>query len=228
VFGLYGLLTAAIVYGYLRKPRLPWSMLAVKRLAAGAALFLLYNLFSDALTTACELAGFGVGLLTGLSLGRRTERKPRAQRSVLVPACVVSIALAVALPLRGTTDARPAIARIAVVETWTSLEYAKAVNEFTQGRLPQKALGQVIQTKILPALDADRTRVNALRGVPREQKPLVATAKEYFELREASWKRRLEGLKASSMKILREADRTEREALDQYDRLRREAGVPTT
>ena len=102
------------------------------------------------------------------------------------------------------------------------------MNEFTQGRLPQKELGKVIQTKILPALTADRTRVDGLKGVPREQRPLVATAKEYFELREASWKRRLEGLKASNVKILRDADRTEREALDQYDRLRREAGVPTT
>src|SRR3954452_46030 len=32
VFGLYGLLLAVIVYGYLRKPRLPWSPLAWRRL----------------------------------------------------------------------------------------------------------------------------------------------------------------------------------------------------
>ena len=228
IFGLYGLLIAVAVYGYLRKPRLPFSMLAVKRLGAGAALFLLYNYFSDDLPWVCELAGLGTGLLMGLSLARRIMvQKVRTQRAILAPAMAVLIAFAVALPLRGTTDARPAIARIAVVETWTALEYARAVNEFTQGRLPQKELGKVIQTKILPALTADRTRVDGLKGVPREQRPLVATAKEYFELREASWKRRLEGLKASNMKILREADRTEREALDQYDRLRREAGVPT-
>ena len=229
IFGLYGLLIAVIVYGYLRKPRLPWSPLALKRLAAGAIPFLLYNLFSDDLPRVCELAGLGTGMLMGLSLARRIMvQKVRTQRAVLAPALAVMIALVLALPLRGTIDARPAIARIAVVETWTALEYAKAVNEFTQGRLPQKALGQVIQSKILPALTADRTRVDGLRGIPREQRPLVDTAKEYFDLREASWRRRLEGLKVSSVKILRDADRTEREALDQYDRLRREAGVPTS
>ena len=71
IFGLYGLLIAVVVYGYLRKPRLPWSMLAVKRLAAGAVPFLLYNYFSDDLPRVCELAGLATGMLMGLSLARR-------------------------------------------------------------------------------------------------------------------------------------------------------------
>jgi membrane associated rhomboid family serine protease len=227
VFGLYGLVLAVLVYGYVRNPRLPVSRIAAKRLAAGAAVFLLYNLLTDYLGTQSELAGLATGLVAGLVLARGvTERKARLHLTVPITAGAALLALAVALPMRGTIDARPAIQRIADVESHTASEYAKAVASFTQGRLSAKALAQVIQRNILPALEADRTRVNALRGVPREQTSLVTTAKEYFELREASWRRRIDGILASSVKILRDADQTERTALDAFARLQNEVAAP--
>src|SRR5262245_58947539 len=68
VCGLYGLLVAVAVFGYLRKPRLPWSELTAKRLAVGAALFFLYNLLSDDVPRVCELAGLATGLVSGTVL----------------------------------------------------------------------------------------------------------------------------------------------------------------
>jgi membrane associated rhomboid family serine protease len=223
VFGLIGLLIAVLVYGYARAPRLPVSRLAANRLAAGCGLFVIYNLLTDSLVTASELAGFATGLSLGLFVsGTVKERQPAAPRSALVAASTVAIALLLAFPFRGTIDARPDLVRIRDVESKTALEYAQAVDSFTRGRLSSKALADLIQRSILPALQADRARLDKLQGVPREQTRLVAAAKVYFDMREASWRRRLQGLQASSLKLLRDADLAERAALQQFDRLQSE------
>jgi membrane associated rhomboid family serine protease len=217
VFGLYGLLISALVYAYLRKPRLPWSSPIFKGLAVGAAPFVLYNLLTDPVGTPSELAGLATGLFAGLVLARRVVvGKPRVRRAVLVPATVAIVALVSAVPLRGTSDAHPAIAQIAAVESRTTVEYGKAVTEFAQGRKSAKALAKVIDKTILPALQADRGRIEALRGVPAEQRPLVEAARKYFKLREDSWRRRQAGLLAANDTILREANETERAALDAF------------
>jgi membrane associated rhomboid family serine protease len=229
VLGLYGLLVAVVVYGYLRKPRLPWSSLAAKRVAIGAVPFLLYNVFTNHLSTVGELAGLGTGLLLGLSLARRTvSRKPRVQRAILVPATVSVIAFAIATPLRGTVDARPAIERVALVETWTALEYAKGAYEVSQGKRSQKGLAQLIDKTIVPALEKDRARIEAMGRVPREQQELVEATRDYFTLREHSWRRRQAAVATSSAKTQREADDAERLALSAFDRIQRILGTRQT
>ncbi|HEY2432027.1 MAG TPA: rhomboid family intramembrane serine protease [Vicinamibacterales bacterium] len=225
VFGAIGLLLAAMVYGYLRQPRLPFSAVAVKRIGAGTALFLIVAASTSQLTAAAAFSALSTGLAIGVVVaGGVVQARARPGRSLAVSAAVAGLAFALALPLRGTIDARPAIARIADVEARTSSDYAKAVNAYTQGRLNARALAQLIEKNILPALDADRARVEGLRGVPREQAPMVATAREYFELRDASWRRRVDGLRGSSMTALRDADRAERAALDAYGRLQLTGG----
>jgi rhomboid protease GluP len=220
ICGLYGLLIAVLVYGYLRPPRLPHSPLAFTRLAVGAGPFLVYNLLTDHVGLASELAGLGTGLLAGLLLARRVMvQTPRPRRAVLVPVSVAMVALVTAVPLRGTIDARPAIAQIAVVESRTSVEYGRAITEFSQGRKSAKGLAKVIDKTILPALQADRARIEALRGVPAEQQPLVDAARNYFKLREDSWRQRQAGLLARSEKILREANESERAALGAFGRV---------
>jgi len=226
IFGLIGLLIAVAIYGYTREPRLPFSLFFAKRLGVGLAIFLLYNVLSDDLPMISEFAGLTTGLVAGVVIARGVvEEKPAVLRSAFVGAVAVVIALVAALPFRGTIDARPEIARIVEVETRTHSEYAKAVEGYTKGRLSAKELAQIIQRNILPALHADRERIEALRGVPSEQAKLVATAKQYFDLRESSWRRRLEGLQGSSMKTLRDADRVERSALDAFEQLQRDAAA---
>lgn len=226
VCGLFGLLLASLVYGYARAPRLPVSPLAAKRIAAGAVVFLVLAQMANNADAASNFAGLAVGVIAGLvCCGDIVNRKPRMLQSLAVPTAVAALAFAATLPLRGTIDARPMLASIAEVETRTAADYAKAVDAYTHGRLNAKALAQLIERTILPALAADRTRVEALRGVPREQAGLVADARQYFELREVSWRRRISALRGSNMKLLREADGTERAALDAFDRLQRGAST---
>ena len=56
--------------------------------------------------------------------------------------------------------------------------------------------------------------------MPREQAPLVAAANEYFTLREESWRRRSEALHKRNMKMLRDAELSERAALDAFQKMR--------
>ena len=228
VFGLIGLLLAVIFYGYASAPRMPLSQIAVNRIAVGCGVFLLYNLVTDALGTTAEMMGFFTGLALGLVVARGVrEEQPPPLRAGIVSASAMVITLVLALSFSGTIDARPELARIREVESRTALEYAQAVDSFTRGRMSAKALADVIQLKVLPDLKADRQRVEKLHGVPREQTRLVSAAQTYFDMREASWQRRIQGLLASNMKILRDADRSERAALDLFDRLQQEiAALP--
>ena len=215
VFGLYGLLFASLVSTIVRRPEVPIPLSAAKRIAAGAAPFFLYNLLTDHLSTAAELVALGSGLSAGLVIARGVSReKPAMIRAVIVLAATAVIALATAVPLRGIIDVRPEIARVAVVEERTATAYDAAVEEFKLGRLPAKKLAQLIDRTIIPDLQGVRTRLAALRGVPREQAPLVAAAERYLTLREQSWRRRVEGLLRANINMLREAERTERAALD--------------
>lgn len=215
VFGMYGLLAPTAFWAMRAEPRVAVPAIVAKRMAAGAAFFFLYNLATADLCTASELAGLGVGLVGGLMFARGVAReKPARQRAVMAPAMAIGIAVLAAVPLRGIVDARPELARVAQVEERTTAIYDAAVAKFTRGTIPAKTLAQLIDRTIIPALQADRARLTGLRGVAREQVPLVAAATQYFELREQSWRRRAEGLSKSNMGMLREADRAEQAALE--------------
>lgn len=221
LFGIYGLLLASLVWGIVSPPAVPVPLITVKRLAAAAVPFFLYNLATDHLGTASELAGLGTGFVGGLVVARGvTREKPAVRRAALLMAATALIVVWAAVPLRGIVDFRPEVARIAAVEERTAGAYDEAVAKFTRGRLPAKGLVQLIDRTIIPELQAVRARVIALRGVPREQVPLVAAAEEYFQLREQSWRRRAEGLLRSNMDMLREAEQTERTALEAFRRMR--------
>jgi hypothetical protein len=192
-----------------------------KRIAIAAVPFLLYNLVTDSLGTASELAGLGTGVVVGLVIARRVSHEKPALRPVAaVMAAAVLIAAAAAFPWRGLIDVRPEIARLVAIEERTAGVYDAAVVKFTGGRLPARALAQLIDRTILPELQASRARLQALRGVPTEQVPFVAAASEYLRLRDQSWRRRSEALIQSNMKMLRDADQTERAALDAFQRMR--------
>jgi membrane associated rhomboid family serine protease len=221
ILGIYGLLLASLIWGLVSPSGVPVPWMLVKRVAAAAVPFFLYNLATDRLGTVSALTGFGTGLLGGLMVCRGvTREKPAVRRAALWMAVTVSFAAAAAAPLRGIIDFRPEVARIAAVEERTAASYDEAVARFRLGRVPAKVLVQLIDRTIVPELQAVRARVSALRGVPAEQAPLAAAAEEYLQLREASWRRRAEGLLKSNGVILREADRTELAALAALRRMR--------
>jgi membrane associated rhomboid family serine protease len=221
IFGIYGLLLVSVGWALIDRPAVPIPLMTAKRIAVGAVPFLLYNLVTDDLGTASELAGLGTGVVVGLAIARRvSHEKPALRRVAVVMAAAVLIAVAAAFPWRGLMDVRPEIARLVAIEERTAGVYDAAVVKFTGGRLPARALAQLIDRTILPEFQANRTRLQGLRGVPPEQVPLVAAANEYLRLRDQSWRRRSEALIQSNMKMLRDADQAERAALDAFQRMR--------
>jgi membrane associated rhomboid family serine protease len=221
LFGIFGLLAATAVCGCLREPRLPVSLNALTRIAAGTAVCVAYNLMTDRLGTPSELAGLCTGLAAGLLLTPGVAvQKPALRRAAGVVAATALIAIGGSVPLLGIIDARPELARIVAAEERTAGAYSAAVETFKRGTLSAKALARVIDATIIPVLTADRARLEALRGVPHDQALLVAAARRYFELRERSWRRRAEGLLKANMGMLREAEKLERSALEALEAAR--------
>lgn len=221
VFGIYGLLLAVVACGVAARVSVPVPLDVVKRLAIAAIPFLLYNLVTDDLGTAGEMAGLATGFAGGLVVARGvTREKPGLGRAAMVTMATILIAIGGAVPLRGLIDVRPELARVVDVEERTTRAYDAAVARFTLGRAPASALVQLIERTILPDLQSVHARLNELHGVPSEHAALVAAAVEYCQLREASWRRRAEALRKSSTIMLRDADRAEQSALAAFERIR--------
>jgi hypothetical protein len=94
------------------------------------------------------------------------------------------------------------------------------IPKFRNGQASTEALALVIDKKIMPELQSARARLKAIDGVPAEHKALIDGAMEYLRLREASWRIRTEGLHKKNQVTLREAERTERAALEALEPLK--------
>lgn len=220
IFGIYGLLLAVMIWVLVERPAVPVPVTTIKRVAGATVPFLLYSALTEDLGPAAELTGLGTGVVAGLIVARGvTREKPVLTRAAVLAAVSAVLAIGAALPLRGVTDFRPHLAQIAAVEERTVTTYDAAVSEFRLGRLPAKRLAQLIDRTILPDLQGVQKRVSEVRGVPREQAPMVEAANAYLRLREQSWRRRAEGLLRANLKILQDAERTERSALEAFNRL---------
>jgi hypothetical protein len=196
---------------------IPLNTLA--QLAPPALLFFLYNA-ADGLATS-ELSGLVAGFVCGLVLARHAaESKPPIYEVGAAVAATAIVVVASAVFLRGVADVRPELARVIALEDRTASTYEKAVVQFRNGALSAPALAQVIDKSIVPELQAARARLKAINGVPQEHKPLVASAEEYFRLRNESWRLRAEGLHKRNMPTLQKAERPERAALEALERIK--------
>jgi membrane associated rhomboid family serine protease len=216
VFGAYGLLLATLIWGLLRRSAVTFPLMAMIRIAPGVALFLLYHLDPSAggfarPAQAAMAVGFAAGL--GLEMGV-ADRKPPMRRIAIATAAVLAIAVVTAAPLRGLADVRPELARVVAMEDRTAGAYETAVARFRDGRMDAAALSQMIDRSIVPEVHAAQGRLTSLSGVPAEHQPLVARAGEYLRLRSESWRLRIEGLRKTNMRKLREAERVERASLE--------------
>jgi membrane associated rhomboid family serine protease len=221
LFGMYGLAVATIIWAIVPRAAGPIPWTTVKRIGVAAAVFGLYNVLTSDLSTTTELSGLLTGIAAGVVVSRGIKRrKPAIYRAGFVVAATAVIVLLCALPLRGLTDIRPEIARVVAIEDRTARTYEAAVGEFKKGWISAEALATVIERKIIPEVQAAHRRILALRGVPKEHRPIVTAANSYLQLREEAWRRRMDGLVKSKMKILREADKSERAALEALQRMR--------
>lgn len=205
IAGLYGLLVPVAVWAGYRGSDAAVPISAVRRLAPVAGVFLLFNLFAGNVPAMGEVAGFIAGLVCGGVLAIDVADRTAPVRHVAAAAAIaLVIAVLDAVPLRGMTDARPEVARVAALETTTAAEFQKRDDEFRAGRLSGRALAQVIDQSIVPELQAADTRLKALHHVPPEHQPLVQGAEEYLRLRVQSWQLRSEWLRQMSVTAVRE------------------------
>jgi membrane associated rhomboid family serine protease len=214
VFGIYGLFLASMAWALFRPSEMTIPNAALRQLAPGAVIFLLYTFITEGLVTPSMITGLTVGGICGLVLAQGvTARKPPVRRIVATLAATAGIVVLFAVPLRGVADVTAEIAQVVAVEKQTSHDYDAAIDRFKRERRHTEVLTEQI-ARIRPELKVVNARLNALVNVPAEQLWLVSGAKEYLRLRDESWRLREEGLRQSSMKLLQQADMSERAALD--------------
>jgi membrane associated rhomboid family serine protease len=217
VAGLYGLLAVVLAMNRIRQTEFSIPTIGIRRLAPLAVAFMLYCLFSTPPEIVGVLAGaaYGAVLIPGLAAAFPPIRRTGA---ALGAALVITVALA--FPLRGgIADARPAVAHVVDVERTTATAYDEAVQRFRKGRVTVEALVKMIEQTIEPELHAAALRLDTLEGVPPNQKPLVADAREFVRLRGESWRLRAEGLKKTNMRSLQQAERTERASFEALEKI---------
>jgi membrane associated rhomboid family serine protease len=228
VFSLYGLLLVVPIRNWrdaesVRIPRAVW-----KRLVPVAVLFSAYSLANDALVTSAEILGLATGFVCGLVLLWEPGEEPTEIRRITVTSgAALFIAAAAAVPLRGVTDVRPEIERLAGIETKTAKSYQAASENFKKRKITAEALAEVINGEILPELQTAQARFASLKGVPAEHRPLAEGAQQYLRLRTESWHLRAEALRKSNAATLRAASSRPASASTEHARRRVEASHQT-
>jgi membrane associated rhomboid family serine protease len=199
IVGLYGLLVACVICDAWRPTERPIPLAAAKHLAPVAAIFVLYSLFDASVSTGVECAGGAIGLVSGLVLtGRPGGRRPTRRLLQIVSASAVVLAIISAFPLRGIADVRPEIASVLAIEDRTAPIYRTAADRLSKGQINKGMVADLIELKILPELRAAGERLQALHGVPSENRQWVDDAEEYVRLRYDSWRLRAEWLHSTA------------------------------
>ena len=205
LFGLYGLMLAAVVFSWRPSTEVPEEfriaipLLVMRRVATVAVAMLLFDAFSGAVTFAAELAGLATGLATGAALLRGiTVGVPPAPRLAATAAGGVILAIVAAWPLNGISDVKPEIARVVATEDRTAAAYLAEMDRLKKGKTTAEGVAHVIDAKITPELDAVDARLKALKKVPPEHQAMVNDAQEYLRLREESWRLRAASLRAAT------------------------------
>jgi rhomboid protease GluP len=202
IFGLYGLLIVVSVALWRRRSDLTIPLAAIERLAATAVLFAVSNISDKGTGGIAQLMGLAAGILFGLAAARDTAvRATPPRRAAIAAAAGLAIAVACAIPLRGILDIRPEIQRLVTVENRTAGNYREAAVQFRKGRMTAEALAELIDRTIVPELQAAGARINTLHGVPAEDAPRMADAREYLRLRSESWRLRVQGLRLTGTSV---------------------------
>lgn len=221
LFGIYGFLAAAAIWGIRRPSGLTIPLETLKTFAPGAFVFAAYNMLSGALPIEAELAGFATGFVSGIVLTKDVaESKPAPRRVVAGVAATFAVAALIAIPLRGITDFRPEIEWIVRLEDGTAARYHAAVERFRKGVITATELAEVIERNIVPEFKSARTRLTTLGRVPREQQSLVARVDEFLRLRNESWCLRAAALEQGNMATLHQADQVEVTSLERLEAIK--------
>ena len=241
IFGLYGLLLAVLAWQVLERrdadsesgvdpyaepavdqraaARVTIPLVSMIKLAIGGAVFILYSALGG-FASAAELAGLAGGIGYGLVLARGvSDREPEANQVGAIFAAACAIAITCALPLRNIADVKPEITGVLATEERTVLVFQTAHQAFKTGRMTAEGLARIAERTIVAQLQAADRRLEVLRNVPVENRPIVTDAREYLRLRTQSWRARAEAIRSANIDPTASANG----AADAHSRLRAEA-----
>jgi len=211
VFGIYGLLLATGAWGWVKRSPLTIPVGVLKRMAPGAAIFLLYHLVAEGVTASMAW-GLVVGLVCGgvLAFGIEVD-KPPVRRLYPSMAATLAIIVLFAAPLRGMADVTRELRGVITLEERTATSYDAEVVRFRKGWTKAEQLADMAEA-IASDVRATRASLSTITNVPPAHQPVVKSALEFLRLREESWTLRVEGLRNGSLKTLQRADRAESQA----------------
>jgi membrane associated rhomboid family serine protease len=170
-------------------------LIAIKRIAVVGMVFFFFSAIGGFVTMA-ELTGFFVGAAYGLVFGWwAADRVPAARAIGATCAAWLMAAVAYAVPLRNIADVKPELERVRATESRTTRAFQEGLARVSRQRLTPDELADVADFAIVPELEADDARLQALRHVPPEHQQLVADAREFLRLRCTSWRARAEALR---------------------------------
>jgi hypothetical protein len=215
ICGLYGLAAATWMWRLLQRPRVtvPWGVL--KWIGCTGLIFLGYNLVAGTVPPESLFAGFLVGALSGVAIGRGVgERTIPLRRCAAVGAAALGVAIFTGVPVHGISDVRPDIDHMMVTDERTAAAFRAAAMQLSQGHLGEKAMIALIDGEILPALERERQRLASEGLVPEDQEAVLAAAREYVQLRIEYWGLRIQAIRKGSIAMLRQADKKEGAARD--------------
>jgi hypothetical protein len=184
----------------------------LKRVCPGAIVFLLYHVSTAGVISESMQAGALVGLVGGLILAARVSTAtPPLRRVCAATAAFIALIIAFAIPLRGIADVPAALARMVDVEERTAARYDAEIKQFRNGRMSAEELAEAAEA-IGSEVREMRSRIASLRNIPAEHVPMLQAAWQYLELREDSWRLRVEALREGRMQTLQKASVREFEA----------------
>jgi membrane associated rhomboid family serine protease len=202
IWGLYGMLLVVGVPLWRRRSDLMLPLAAIERLGAVAVIFALANIFDRGAGGASQLVGLAVGIFLGLATGRGVANGVTpTSRAAAAAGVALAIALLCATPLRGILDVRPEIDHIVNVEHKTAANYQAANEQYRKGRMTADTLAELIDRTIVPELQMAAARLDTLHGIPAEDMPRMADAREFLRLRSESWRLRAQGLRLTSKSV---------------------------
>jgi rhomboid protease GluP len=247
VIGVFGLFLAALGAGWWRRSDCSVPVAALARLAPVSVVFILFNLVDPALSGSAEAAAGAAGFFFGaaISTNRAAGLEPWRQAAAGLAAAVLLAAVSV-VPLRGLVDVRPEVQRLIDLEDRTATAYTEALERSRQKGTEVEQLAKLIEEAIVPELREADARLQALHGVPPQDRWRVDDGRKYLRLRSESWRLRAEGLRLTrdgsrqpsaaaarqsfavqaserhrvSTRTLGKAEATERSALQLLDRIR--------
>ena len=221
VAGLYAFMLAVSLWGISQQPRLMLPLITVKGLVICGGLFAVHAWLTG--LAPVVVVGSTIGLLTGLTVARgvNTRRTPGVRMAATV-ATMLCLAIVTAVPLRGITDARRDIEAVVETEARTAASFKAALQDFTEGRMTDKALAEVIDQVIVPEFHYMTARLALVdqQMVPKQQRPLITAAEEFLHVRAESWTLRANALRSGKMSILWIADQKEALSLEALRRIK--------